>query len=290
MPKVLILKGLPASGKSTYARELVDRGNWVRVNKDDLRLQLHNSKWSKNKEKIVESARDAIIVTALKAGQNVVVDDTNFSPRHKRRITQVVDEVRHDLHTSIEIEEKFFEIDVEEAIARDAKRRPDIVHKTVGAKIIRSMYNQFLRKRTSPPPAFGEPVIIVDLDGTLALFGNKNPYERDFITDEPNLSVINILHGFYPKYPVIIFSGRSAKYREATELWLRMHNVPCSQLYMRTEGDNRKDSIVKREFYEQHIKGQYNVFAVFDDRLQCARLWYQLGLPLFRVGDPDADF
>ena len=35
--KLLLLKGLPASGKTTFAKELVRKdGNWVRVNKDDL--------------------------------------------------------------------------------------------------------------------------------------------------------------------------------------------------------------------------------------------------------------
>lgn len=39
MPKLLVLKGLPASGKSTYAKELVNKG-WKRVNKDDLRAMI----------------------------------------------------------------------------------------------------------------------------------------------------------------------------------------------------------------------------------------------------------
>jgi len=42
--------------------------------------------------------------------------------------------------------------------------------------------------------------------------------------------------------------------------------------------------------YEKCIKGKFNVNAVFDDRLQVCRMWHELGLPLFRVGDPDADF
>lgn len=27
-----------------------------------------------------------------------------------------------------------------------------------------------------------------------------------------------------------------------------------------------------------------------DDRLRVCRMWHSLGLPVFRVGDPDADF
>jgi hypothetical protein len=59
---------------------------------------------------------------------------------------------------------------------------------------------------------------------------------------------------------------------------------------MRQDDDNRPDYEVKREMYETHVKGKRNVEAIFDDRLQVRRLWYELGLPLFSVGDPDADF
>ena len=37
---------------------------------------------------------------------------------------------------------------------------------------------------------------------------------------------------------------------------------------MRPATDKRKDCIVKRELYEAHIQGNYNVLAVLDDRNQ----------------------
>jgi hypothetical protein len=59
---------------------------------------------------------------------------------------------------------------------------------------------------------------------------------------------------------------------------------------MRKTGDKRQDAIVKQEIYDTKIKGKYNILAVFDDRPQVCRMWHQNGLPLFKVGDPDADF
>lgn len=32
------------------------------------------------------------------------------------------------------------------------------------------------------------------------------------------------------------------------------------------------------------------VDGVFDDRARVCRMWYAKGIPLFRVGDPDAEF
>src|SRR5207245_9019847 len=54
--KLLLLKGLPASGKSTYAKELVLKG-WKRVNKDDLRAMIDNGKWSHSNEDIIKEDR-----------------------------------------------------------------------------------------------------------------------------------------------------------------------------------------------------------------------------------------
>lgn len=279
--KVMILRGLPASGKSTYAKQLVATGFWTRVNKDALRAQLHNGKWSKGNETAIEEIRDAIILAALHHGKNVVVDDTNLALRHETRIRRLL---RDFGFADVTVEIKQFDISVEECIKRDLAR-PN----SVGEKVIRSMYNQFIRDIQKPQYLPGkEEVVICDLDGTLASFGNKNPYDRDFENDEPNQTLIEILTKLGK--PVIITSGRNASYRKVTEQWLENHEVPYRELYMRRTGDNRKDCIVKREFYDCGIKNKYNVFAVFDDRKQMKTLWYELGLPVFGVGDPDANF
>ena len=45
MKKILILRGLPASGKSTFARKLLNENPnaWKRLNKDELRAMLDDS-------------------------------------------------------------------------------------------------------------------------------------------------------------------------------------------------------------------------------------------------------
>jgi hypothetical protein len=53
---------------------------------------------------------------------------------------------------------------------------------------------------------------------------------------------------------------------------------------MREKGDNRSDEIIKKEFFDAHIVGKYNVSFVCDDRNRVVRLWHSLGLPVFNVG------
>ncbi|MEO0647089.1 MAG: AAA family ATPase [Cyanobacteria bacterium J06650_10] len=67
MKRVVMTVGLPASGKSTWAKELITKesGRWVRVNKDLLREMCHNSKHSKSNEKFILKLRNLIILEAL---------------------------------------------------------------------------------------------------------------------------------------------------------------------------------------------------------------------------------
>ena len=72
-----MLVGLPASGKSTYAKSIVakDPSNWVRVNNDDLRAMMNGSVWSQDYEKMITDARNYLIRDALKRGKNVIIDN-----------------------------------------------------------------------------------------------------------------------------------------------------------------------------------------------------------------------
>ena len=57
---------------------------------------------------------------------------------------------------------------------------------------------------------------------------------------------------------------------------------------MRDGADLRKDSIVKREFYDNEIRDQYFVEFVLDDRNQVVDMWRKdLGLTCLQVNYGD---
>lgn len=137
--------------------------------------------------------------------------------------------------------------------------------------------------------------IICDLDGTLSLFdrNKKNPYSRDFENDDCNDRVLFLLNSWNEQYPegiVFFLSGRSSKYREQTEIFLKKNLAFPYILIMRMDKDNRKDVIVKEEMYNEWVKPYYEVDFVIDDRLQVCRLWYSLGLFVFNVNQGLIDF
>lgn len=278
-------KGLPASGKSTYARSLVKGMNqvykesWKRINKDDLRAMLDDGRWSRANEEFVLFIRDTIAVYALKKGISIIIDDTNFAPKHEERFRAMA----REYGAEFEIKD-FTDVSPEECIKRDLAR-PN----SVGSKVIMQMYNQYLKPKVEPikfNPNLS-PCIICDLDGTLCLF-DGDPYERDFTKDRVNESVADIVR-LYAENGMRIFyvSGRKDKFRNQTEEWLKRHDLDWSSPLMRKTDDERKDSIIKKEIYEEFIKGKYNVLFVLDDRNQMVEMWRSLGITCLQVAEGD---
>jgi predicted kinase/3-deoxy-D-manno-octulosonate 8-phosphate phosphatase KdsC-like HAD superfamily phosphatase len=277
-PKLLALKGLPASGKTTYARELVAKG-WVRVNKDDLRAMLHNSKFSRPNEAFVLQLRDEIIIRALVNEQNVVVDDTNLDPKHADQFKSIAGEFMADY------EEKFFDTPVKECIKRNALRE-----NPVPEKVIYQMYNKYIDPPVTPVAYDDskEECIIVDVDGTLAhIADGRSPYDASrAMNDEVDDAVSVVTAMMYEHgYKVIVLTGRDGKDRQVTEEWLEANGIPYDELYTRAEGDTRKDSIIKEELYRAHVEARFNVKFVMDDRNQVVDMWRKLGLKCFQVAE-----
>ena len=52
---------------------------------------------------------------------------------------------------------------------------------------------------------------------------------------------------------------------------------------MRKKDDFRKDSIIKKEIFENEINPKYNVLFVYDDRNQVVKTWRELGVKVFQV-------
>jgi hypothetical protein len=56
---------------------------------------------------------------------------------------------------------------------------------------------------------------------------------------------------------------------------------------MREEGNNEKDSIVKRRLFEDNIRGKYYIEYVLDDRNQVVDMWRNMGLTCLQVAEGD---
>lgn len=278
MSKLLMLIGLPASGKSTYAKELA-RSGYVRTNKDELREMLNGGKWSRGNEKEVIKLRDHIISEALYDGKSVVVDDTNFAPVHRERLKELAKKY------SATFEAKFFDTPLEECIKRDAKRPNG-----VGKDVIMKMYNEYLKPK---PEVYTQPqdkpkAIIVDVDGTLTKMSDRSPYDWSRVKEDTiNQPIVSLVRKLSDYYTVIVMSGRDSVCRDDTIEWLNENGVFFAEVFMRPEGDTRKDSIVKRELFDKYVRDNYQVEFILDDRNQVVQEWRQMGLTCLQAADGD---
>lgn len=64
--------------------------------------------------------------------------------------------------------------------------------------------------------------ILVDVDGTVALRGDRSPYDETSVhLDTPHLPVITVVRAMHAAGHAVIFcSGRTTNCRDATEQWL----------------------------------------------------------------------
>lgn len=292
-PKLVVLKGLPASGKSTFAKKLTAQG-FVRVNKDDARSMLYADNYKRKDEKQVLRIRNAIIEDALSHKKNIVVDDTNLNPIHIKDLEQIAKKY----NAEFVVDDSFLGVPIETCIKRDLERP-----KSVGETVIRGMYHQYVKK-SSLAPEYNpnlDMAIIVDIDGTLAHMDDKRgPFDWHKVggdrVDDGVAHLVDAVNCMgYAK--VFIFSGRDEVCRPETTEWLERHDIEYEALYMRrtnhrdSNGQQVKDTEVKQEMLEKNILGKYNVLFIVDDRPQVCRMWRdEFGFRVMEVGDPYFDF
>ena len=291
MPELVMTYGLPASGKSTWAIEKVVTQKYVRINKDDLRKMLHNSKWSKENEKLILKIRNYIVFELMLEGKDIIIDDTNLSPKHKHTLENLVAifnkqmmKERPETKPYIFRVMDFTHVSLEECLKRDSKRA-----NWVGEKVIKDMYNEYLKPQVEKikQDATLPKAIICDLDGTLAIHNGRTPFEYDKCdTDLVNQTILNIVQNYNETHHIIFVSGREAHCMDKTKDWLiDKCKLQDFDLHMRAIGDFRKDSIIKKEIFDNNIKSCYNVEFVLDDRNSVVDMWRDIGLTCLQVNE-----
>lgn len=291
--KIILTRGLPASGKSTWAKEFVKNSNGKakRVNKDDLREMIDAGVYSKPNEQMILAARDALVDTWLANDiETIIVDDTNFEEKHFERMKEIADQQRYKheckyLTTDTTVEYKdFLDVPLEDCLHRDSLRP-----KPVGEKVIKSMHQRYILPTIKEGPVVNKKgnAIIVDIDGTLAHRCDRQWFDYSKVDqDELDVTVDGIVRAYAKMgYIILIVSGREAtdECYHRTNTWLKKHNIPFYDLMMRKQGDFRRDSIVKKEIYDNDIKGKFDVEFVLDDRQQVVDMWREIGLKCLQV-------
>lgn len=291
MCKAIITVGISASGKTTFAKTMVEQG-WVDISRDWIRFNVvcpgtdwSNYKFTNKREQDVTVVQEDMVMDAFSKGQNIIISDTNLNPKIRNKWVQSLNDL------GFEVEIKDFPVTLEEAYKRDTLRANG-----VGRDVIYTQYKKWLEytaRKTYTPNTDMPKAILLDIDGTVAEMEGRSPYEWSKVgTDKPRQFVIDIVKGLSDQgYVILALSGRDGICYDETKCWLNTHDVPHFYLFMREAGDTRKYTVVKEEIFWDLIAQHWNVVGVLDDRPCVLRTWREIGIQnVVAVADPYLEF
>lgn len=291
--KAIVTVGVPASGKSTFAKDMELEG-YQDINRDFIRFEFvkpggnwSNYKFTKANEKKVDEIQGQMIMESWAREENIIISDTNLNPNRRAKLIKQLEDVGYEvlIHD--------FPITREMAVKRDNLRANG-----VGEGVIYRMmsdWNEYVGRITYEPDVNLPKAVIFDVDGTIAQMDGRGPFDWHRVgEDKPREFVLQMLRSYAQMgYIVIVCSGRDDICAGETTEWLDEHvgSVFWHHLYMRKNGDFRKDNAVKEEIFWTHLAHRYNIVACVDDRPQMIRLWHELRIPnVIAVADPYIEF
>lgn len=162
---IIATKGLPGSGKSTWAKqyllELQEKGvKAVRIELDDMREEFGVSPDNKETELFTQllNERQKRINSYLSKGYTIILSDTNLTDKAQKALRQL----GRQGNVSEVIMKDFTHVPLETCIERDLARK-ERGERYVGEEVIRKMY-QLIRPNDSPP-THEQVLVIGDIHG-----------------------------------------------------------------------------------------------------------------------------
>jgi len=131
--KLLVLQGLPASGKSTYARTLVlsfTAGYALRINNDELATMLFGFPFSggKNSAQLLGKVRADLVRQAFRNDfKLVIMDNTNLNPKAVKSLERLAE----SCGVGFELDDSFLGVPLSVCLERNAARENPVPEKVI---------------------------------------------------------------------------------------------------------------------------------------------------------------
>lgn len=302
MSFVIVTQGLPASGKTTKAKEIAASTGMHVLCLDNIREMMtgrvgsavHDG-WRKEQEDAAIKIMLASFRELVSRGEHVIVANCHMTKRLPGLLKNAAHEAGGAYFEALSLVNS---VTVEECIERDAQRGLY----SVGEAVIRRLHksnrgwtlttewlNDYPEFKPWQPTEGLPWAVVSDLDGTLAIHPEGwSPYDDKRIPhDTLNRSVYDLIVASAVLYQdkTILLTGRedTPECREATQHWLTARGVYYDHLFMRELGDKRSDSIVKNELFDKHVLPNYNVRVIWEDRNRVLATWRRRGIPSHQV-------
>ena len=144
MKRIILTRGIPASGKSTWAKQevLKDPEHSIRINKDDLR-NMCGKYWVPAREKYITACKGTLLINAINFKfDTIIIDEMNLNPKENGYLKGMVSMMNDTLKDNndkyiIEIKD-FTDVPLDVCIERDSKRENPI-----GEDVIKGIFNKY---------------------------------------------------------------------------------------------------------------------------------------------------
>ena len=144
MKRIILTRGIPASGKSTWAKQevLKDPEHSIRINRDDLR-NMSGKYWVPAREKYITACKGTILINAINFKfDTIIIDEMNLNPKENgylKGMVSMMNDTFKDNNDKYIIEIKdFTNVPLDICLERDSKRENPI-----GENIIRDIFNKY---------------------------------------------------------------------------------------------------------------------------------------------------
>ena len=241
MPKLIMLVGIPGSGKTTYAQNYIKENNAVHLSSDSIRKELYGDEATQGDPGMVFSIMQSRAVNALRVGQSVVYDATNITRKDRSYIISLCPNFAH-------IEAHIIWAPIETCIERDDARE-----RTVGKQVIDKMLKRF------QPPFFDEGfndikiILPEDFNATEYTFDTMNNMRISHDNPHHTLDVYEHCTAAY----LYACKNKMNSDIETAALW---HDI--GKPYTKAFVDNKGNPCETAHYYSHHNVGSYMSYGM----------------------------
>ena len=253
-PKLIILCGIPGSGKTTYATKYIsEHSNTVHLNSDNIRKELLGDEATQGDNNLIFSRMQNRAIDGLNFGYNVIYDATNMTRKDRAGIIAVCPKFA-------KIECHIIWAPIETCIERDVERK-----RTVGKEVIDRMLKRF------QAPYYDEG--IDEIEVILPENFNQQKYIDDSMNamkiphDNPHhtLDIYNHCESAYE------YTVNNDMYDNTLAFAASLHDVgkPYVKSFVNTKGEPSDTA----HYYQHQCVGAWMVYGLVVNNIRVAVAW-----------------
>ena len=266
-PSLILLCGIPGSGKTTYAEKYIKKHfNTVHLSSDKIRAELWGNEVTQGDNDEVFSLMQSRAIEALNNGQNVVYDATNITRKDRAYIISLCPKF-------VKIECHIIFTPIETCIERDAARK-----RTVGKDVIDRMLKKF------QAPYYDEGIDNIYIHYSDNNFNPKEYHTRvvrnlDIPHDNPHHS-LNILDHCAETGAYFYDRG------QYDEVWVAAMYHDIGKPYVKAFVDSKGNTCDQAHYYQHQCVGAYMYYGMTSEIGGTSDAWVKVAWLISTHMDP----